>query len=283
VNDKAIVFFHQGKPSHDYVTSTLSLASERNPDTQIVLLCDDACYNTCRYLESVDFVSLDSHWKEAADFDKAYLHKNTCPRYFNMRSIQRWFAIKSWWTSNFIKYPNIFCPDSDVLIFSDLAKQWPKWAKYDVTLSMLQGAGQSYWNDYPLMVSFCLYISRVYEVPTSEEALRVFRHYDELQKQGKPGGVCDMTLFLNYFTDNAVRWSVGDTSEVVDGSTYDHNFIMAQQYQFDQELQTKVVTWENGMPYCTRTTDEAKILFHTLHLSCNKQRIREFVDKASQY
>jgi len=257
----AIVFFHLGEIREgSYVDICVKLAKER-AGADVFLLTDHPEV----YPGST---SLSHYWERAAVFDRIYVHKNTCERHFNLRGIQRWFAYLEWWRAS--KYDSIFCPDSDVMIFSDLAKELAQWRQYDFTLSMGTAAGQSYWNNRKALAAYCNYVENAYVNPAQAET--VFRQYD-----GKgPGGVCDMTFFEHF--SNMKKFAVGETSQIIAGATYDHNILMSQGYEYADGR--KAITWSNRMPYCQKQGEN--IMFHTLHMSRNKHRVEEFYLKGSE-
>lgn len=257
----AVAFFHLGAIQEgSYVDICIRIAKERT-NADVVLLTDRPDI----YPGSV---SLSHYWERAAVFERIYDHKNSCERHFNLRGIQRWFAYSEWWQAS--NYDSIFCPDTDVMIFSDLAKEALRWKQYDFTLSMGTAAGQSYWNNRKAMSDYCDYVENAYITP--ERANDIFTQYDG----SRAGGVCDMTFFRHF--SNTKKFVVGETAQIISGSTYDHNIQMPQEYEYADGR--KVIRWVDGMPYCRTGVDD--ILFHTLHMSRNKHLVGEFYKKGNE-
>lgn len=268
----AIAYFHLGQS--DYQNPILELAVERNPDSDVVLITDRPDIERPKGVKVVDVAP---YWEAAAEFNNLYVHKNTCPRHFNLRGIQRWFVYRDWWEST--DYDAIFCADSDVMIFSNLREEAECWKDAAAfTLSMETAAGQSFWFSRTALNEFCGYVVRSYQEPEWPRARPVFEHYEKRRRMGKPGGVCDMTFFEHFVRHWPFR--VGETCDGVKGAVFDHNFLMPQEYEHDGS--TKVVRFIGGHPYARRTTDEKMIRFHTLHMSggASRAKIKKFCKEA---
>jgi hypothetical protein len=269
VKKLAIVFYHIGVS--DYQWFTLDLAVKKNPDAEIVLITDviDA-----ERPEGVTVVDVMDYYQLVLEFDKHYMHLTSCKYPFGYRGITRWLVYNEWWKQNPEK--DLFVADSDVMICSDLCKEQVIWSEKDYTLSMATAGGQSFWFNQEVMQALSDLILRVYKNKNTDESKKILGHYDELQKYGLPGGVCDMT-FLGYI-GKQVRFNRGETTLIVNESTFDHNFLMSQGYEFHNGR--KVVNWKKGHPYCLELETERLVKFHTLHMSCSGGLIEPFYKEA---
>ena len=272
----AIVFFYLGK--QDYQWFTLNLAKKRNPDADVFLITD---FPNEDWPAGVNIVDVAKYSDLINRFDAIYQHKNTCPRSFQLSSLSRWLVYDQWWREN--PDYDLFVADCDVMIFSDLAPMHLIYmANCPYTLSMGTAAGQSFWSAPEPMGDLVDLMWRTYASPDSSEAQSIFQHYDNLQREGKPGGVCDMTFHarikeeLERCEDGPV---VGETTEVRSG-TFDHNVLMPQGYEYEDGR--KKVMWKNGHPYCRREADGLPVLFHTLHMSCSGGLIKDYYCKAME-
>jgi hypothetical protein len=263
-----IAFFHMGVSP--YQKFNLDLAVRRNPGAEVVLLTDTS---EAYYPDGVRIFDISSHSEMIKEFRSVYVHKNTCTWLFEFRSLIRWLIYNEWWKNN--QDCNLFIADSDVMIFSDLAKEMPKWAGYSHTLSMRTAGGQSFWFVPQALQTVVDVVWSTYRDKESPAAQKILSHYGNLQDAGKPGGVCDMT-FLAAAAELGVM-SVGETTEIIDGATYDHNILMAGGYLFDG--QRKEIEWRDGYPYC-RSIGGHLIRFHTLHMSCSGGLVEGFYNRA---
>jgi hypothetical protein len=253
-----------------YQKFNLDLAVRRNPGAEVVLLTDTP---EAPYPEGVHVFDISSYSEMIKEFRSVYVHKNTCTWLFEFRSLVRWLIYNEWWKNN--PDCNLFIVDSDVMIFSDLAKEAPRWSDYSHTLSMRTAGGQSFWFVPGVLQNVVDVIWSTYRDKESPVSQRILSHYGNLQEAGKPGGVCDMT-FLAAAAELGLP-CVGETTDVVDGSTYDHNILMDQGYSYDG--QRKDPEWWGGHPYC-RSTEGHLVRFHTLHMSCSGGMVEDFYNKA---
>lgn len=254
-----------------YQQFTLDLATKRNLGIEVALLTDNP---EAHYPDGIHVFDISSYSSIIKEFRSIYVHKNTCTWLFEFRSLIRWVIYNEWWKNNLDC--DLFIADSDVMIFSNLTKEVEKWRQYSHTLSMRTAGGQSFWFDPGALQHVVDLIWSTYRNPGTPEAQRILSHYSNLQAAGKPGGVCDMT-FLAAAAESGGT-AVGETTEVVDGTTFDHNILMAQGYGYDG--QRKEIEWRDGYPYCRESATGRLVRFHTLHMSCSGGMIEGFYKKA---
>ena len=269
-----VLFFQKG-PYHNF-DLVVKQAMRKNGD--VVVLTDDA-YLGKLPCETVDYRN---YWKGAEEFAKIYQHKSTLVYEFELVCFQRWFAFAEYLEATQYDGP-AFTPDSDVMIFSDMQHEWEQyWKGNHFTLSMGTWAGSSFWENRDWLSALCAYTIGIYNSPDSDLAKQIFQHYDNLQSKGLPGGVCDMTL-CQWFAKVLSLGTVGETSDVVNGSTIDHNILMDNQgnYKFTMDGTHKNIKFENGLPVCKATgpLGISSVRFNTIHCSRNHALIPEFYAK----
>lgn len=263
-----IAFFHLGYEPYQHYT--LQLAMERTPRAKVVLLTD----TPSGYPKGVEVVDIRKKYEaDIAAFKACYEHRSTNSYMFEHSSLLRWIIYADWWKENACN--SIFVADSDVMIFSDLYEERKAWLKYDYTLSQGTAGGQSFWNNPGALEKLRKLILFVYTYPDDRKARSILGHYDNLQKAGLPGGVCDMT-FLDFLRRRS-GYRCGETIEPTASGMLDHNILMAQGFEHDGTR--KVVRWKDGTPYC-RHNNGQDVKMHTLHMSCSKDLIEDFYNQS---
>lgn len=219
---------------------------------------------------------LSEYEQSSLDFEKNYVHLSTNGYHVELICIQRWFVI-----NEFIQKKGInkyYTPDSDVLLFCDIGKEFSKFEKYDFTLSMRSAPGQSFWMSSEVMNEFCKFAMDIYSNQGSDKARQIFSHYTNLRSQGKPGGVCDMTLWEHFIKNR--DYKVGETTDIIENSIFDHNFYMAYD-GYAHDGQNKIIQWSEGLPYCLRNGE--LIRFNSFHLSCRRNLAPLMFEKSTKY
>lgn len=267
----AIVFFYLGKVSYQNIT--LALAKFKNENADVFLITD---FVNEKYPPGIDIIDAKKYGATIGDFKRVYVHKTTCAYEFEFASLCRWLIYFEWWKTN--SQYDLFVADSDVMICSDLSDIRKQWAGCAYTLSMRTAGGQSFWFDFNAMASYVDSIWGVYRHKNSSEAKSVFKHFENLQSQAKPGGVCDMTFFAKHAAMSG--FSIGETTDIFEDATFDHNILMPQGYKYVDGR--KEIYWENGHPFCWRDDVKKWIKFHTLHMSCSGGWIEAFYPKAME-
>jgi hypothetical protein len=264
-----IAFYHIGMS--DYQRFTLDLAVKKNPEAEVILITDII---DVERPQGVKVVNALEYYERVIELDKNYMHLTSCKYPFGYRGITRWLVYNEWWKQN----PDciLFIADSDVMICSDLSKERLNWQEKDYTLSMATAGGQSFWFRQEVMQALSDLVLRVYKNKNAGESRKILGHYDELQRYGLPGGVCDMT-FLGHI-GKQVKFNRGETTLIINESTFDHNILMGQGYEFRNGR--KVVYWKKGHPYCLELETERLVKFHTLHMSCSGELIESFYKEA---
>lgn len=89
--------------------------------------------------------------------------------------------------------------------------------------------------------------------------------YADLQKDGKPGGVCDMTIFDHY--RRAHPGKTAELTDIVNDSVNDHNINMADGFELRDGL--KEIVWVDNKPFGRHLETMRLLRFNILHFQGN--------------
>ena len=87
-------------------------------------------------------------------------------------------------------------------------------------------------------------------------------HYKNLQNSGRPGGVCDMTIW-GIYRNIGNPGDYGETSAIIDDSTFDHNINGDDGYETENGI--KKFVWKDNKPYCKKIWLDKEIKFNCIH------------------
>lgn len=218
----AIVFIHSGYSP--YLEFTLRQARAADPETELVLLGDDA-NDRFPFLRHVNTTS--ATYRDGAEaFQSVYEHLATNNHTTVVRWFQRWFWLQTYFRETGLH--DAFVLDSDVLLFSTERELRDAWVGVDTALGVCQPDEQSgyrwissphvsYWTA-PAVEEFCRFILDTYTDPAGVERYRSkWRHHVE---RGLEGGVCDMTT-LYLFAEGYGPGEVANFVDVRQGATCD--------------------------------------------------------------
>lgn len=247
-----VVYFHTGMQS--YLAESLAQTRQSSPSCPIWLL-GDASNRAAEGVRHVDFAN---YWRRAQTFEPAYVHLSTNSHVFELRCIQRWFAILELAESE--GWTEFVYLDSDVLVFTDLEELSATFGDAELTLH-----GRSptphvvFVRDVRALRRFVDFIEQTYRDPARLAPLREM--YEKgFVEAGQPGGVCDMTLWNRFREAGLAR--TFDTSAIVSGATIDNNMNAAEGYRMAHGL--KRIVWRDGLPHGVRE-DGAEVRFHVMH------------------
>jgi hypothetical protein len=259
-----IIFIHRGEGS--YLQYSLAAAHRSNPTANIFLL-DDKENCTFNY---VKHVNINNYISGAENFAKTYQHLSSNPFDFELFCIQRWFIISDFLKTNSLE--NFFHADSDVMIFSDLAEEWPKFSNFSLALSQGSSGHNSFWNNAKILADFCDFVSNIYNQNDKENYEKMMAFWKNIKEDHKAGGVCDMTL-LRFYRETHLG-TVGETAVIVNNSTYDDNISSSIQGGTRYKMSVfgiKIIYWQAGLPY-GKDDAGSLIKFNTLHFQGKKKR-----------
>ena len=275
-----IVFLHRG--NQDFIQYSLLKATETNPDSKVYLIGD----NSNRHLGSLDG---NIEWVDYGDcvsensklLSQSYYHMSTNPPGYEFICIDRWFVINEFMKKRGMH--SCFVSDTDVLIYGNLNNLQKKHFKnHRCTLTHNVSAGISFMNDRTVMDDYESLVLSAYLKENQVMYDKASAHYQVLQKNNKPGGVCDMTWWM-FLRNKNPPFDFGESMSIIteeDGtpSTFDHNINVS--YGYDMENGIKKFKFKEGIPYCYNKTYNLDVKFNCIHFQGQpaKQLVRSFYE-----
>lgn len=255
-----IIFIHDG--NSDYLRYSLAQAALTNPERQICLVGDDSndCYPFCKHYPFRDYIA------NAVAFSERYLHLSPNDSGFELFCFVRWFILRDFMLLN--KLEQAVYIDSDIMLYDNLHDDWQAAAGCDIAICGVAP---------PVMITnifaldeFCRFMEESYGREEGRKAL--VRRYEDMQRSGIIGGICDMTLWeimLQNRRSRVLDLSTPDGS----GNVYDCNLQLSHGYVMHDGI--KKITWKGGRPFGTRL-DGSMVRFKGLHFHGEKKRMGTF-------
>lgn len=256
-----VVFIRQRFPQAQPfdIQWAIRCARRFNPDGRVVLIGDQfQPQDLCEFHRIEDYSdtlnSVRRAWSELTD---------GCPHaWFSWATVSGWLVLADWCQQNKVDF--VAHLDTDVLCFCDVDKERRHWLDYDFTASEIDA-------DSPQAPIFCRRV-----------VLQMFaRWFAELIRGGCHGIAPESLHAMEAWRlfQNCTGWKVGNTSKIVEGSTWDHN-LAASYGGFNHNGDGKVMLFNHGTPFCAN--GDQLIRFNCLHLwGGYKTRMEEFY-KASE-
>lgn len=251
-----VVFIHKGY--QDYLGCTLRQANKNN---SIIFIGDTNLPFTSPTLTNIQ---ISDNFQGCDEFKSHYQHLNTTPIDYEIFCYQRWFILKNVMEKNNLEV--VFYVDSDVMLFTDITKEWDKFNQYDMTLLHRTAAISSYIT-LKGITHLCNLIMDTYKNKGSYNYKKIASHYHVRRECGLPGGVCDMTLleFFHYSSEyGGGPGMVGEMMQIINNSTYDHNINVTDQ-GFTMSRGHKDYKIRDGIPYVFNHRLNKEIKFNSLH------------------
>jgi len=265
-----IIFCHFGFCS--YLQYSLKQAKRSNPNCRIILLTDEAQPDIP---DGIDVYDVYDYFKGAAEFAVHYEHMNTNPFHFELACFQRWFVIKDFCETQGIE--KFFYCDSDVMLYVDIEEAEEHFENCAFTVTSNISWGITF-NTTSILKFFCSVCNGIYSGRDRINNFKLQAHFQVLQENNLPGGVCDMTI-VELFRKEPLTppGLVGEMSAIVKEeitdtescfvdwkySTFDHNINQHEGYSMKDGI--KEVTWKNGLPYCYNIFLDKEVLMCCLH------------------
>lgn len=260
-----VVIIHNG--NQEYFNTVLKQAAKLN---NVILLGD-----TKPSFDKVSFVDSRLLNKDVDKFSGLYEHLTSGSYEYELFCYNRWFVLRN--LMELEKLDVVFHIDSDVLLFSDVNKEWRKFDQYDFTLLHRSAAISSFITRRGIN-NFCDMLLSIYGNKSGYPFKKIKSHFLIRQECGLAGGVCDMTLleWFHYHSEfGGGPGRVGEMMQIIEGSTYDHN-INAQDQGFSFVNGMKNVQILNGKPYVYNEKLKKDISFNSLHFQgMAKSKIKE--------
>jgi len=245
-----IVFIHQRDPRH--VPKALIHARASNPHSSIHLIGDS--FNSG--LVGVENHDLNQYSYSANQLAATYRHLSSNSSEYELFCIQRWLYLNEFMAKNHLD--RCVYLDSDVMVYSDLSQAALELGEFDMTTSQ-SSPHCNLVASKTVLDSFCRFILESYSKPIRYFGLPEFYH--NLQRQGSPGGVCDMTFFWLFMRNP--EFKVRDLSEMAGPNAFDHSLNQSNGFQMHNGI--KKLRWINGRPHGFHLESSQWRRFHTLH------------------
>lgn len=262
---ETIIFCHTNY--RPYLEHVIRQARRSNPNARIVLLGTD---ENKRLGTMVEHRMLSDFESAVAPLREKYVHLSSNSAQFELFCIARHFVIAAYCRAEGVAH--FLHADSDLLIHSDIADVRRRFAAYDFTLSGGMSPHAMFWNTAGTIQTFADYVMQAYASHDAPIMQRLRAIYANLTSQGLPGGVCDMTLLELFASDGGFR--AGETTEISEGRTLDHNINMAINgaVPFAMSAGIKDIRWRDGSPYGTRADTGELVRFDVLHCQGKAKR-----------
>ena len=266
-----IFYLHIGQDEH--LVHSLRQSKYSNPNVDIFLVGDNVPEEAKQIAKFYSYEDL--LCEQSQKLIKNYVHYSSNNANFELICILRWFLFRN--LAKKLNLQNLFCLDSDMLLYADLNEALSSFDSYRYTLSSGTSAAVMCINDLNVLDNFCNLVDGFYDLSRGQEHCYIngrptkrFQHiredmlccHNNRLKNGLLGGICDMT-FWGVHKDMDEPTMTAEISSVVSDSTFDHNINSADCYEMKNGL--KKIIWEEGHPYCINTFLDKKIKFNSLH------------------
>lgn len=260
MNPLPIIFLQEHKPFSG-TSVAIAAAQHWNPHGRVVFIGDQQQPRFPCETFSAEAYSATKH-----EFQKIYQGKPGPNEWFVWITLAEWLVACEWMTIHNVERALVL--DTDVLLFCDAYREGLHWEQYDVTLSLPPPHKSS---QAPLFVSLPAlqaFVDWLYDL---------FEDRLEYSEKIIASPFESMSLWQDFAGHNP-QWKVGNTAEVVNGSTWDHNLAMSYD-DYEMSAEGKVVHFHGGQPYVKRNGD--LIRFNALHCwGVWKQRMPELWERS---
>ena len=237
-----------------YLLHCLMQAMISNPDSKIYLISNDQT----KHYQFVEHHNISDYLSGAEEFASVYKHLHTNEISGNLFTFQRWFILRDFMKKNGLS--ECIHIDSDIMLYCDINEEQERFSQYDLTLSNSKKAYKAYSahctfiNSFEVLDDLCNFLKNLYV--DSE----LFKLLESRAAEGR-GGVSEMTGLYYYtkFTD----YSIGFTSDIIDGSVYDHSIQSADDFGMQDDY--KNILWRDGNPYCRHLPTGKEVRLKTIH------------------
>lgn len=255
-----VVLIHWGKESR-YPLDSIVQHDEKFGNT-VYLLTDDPEAE----------MNIQDYDHGAQRFAQYYVHMSGNHFEFEKQCIQRWYVLRQWMRHQ--NFDRVLYTDSDVLLYCNAEDAYAPYRDCALTLALGTSPATSYFTLAGLG-AFLDFVDSIY-IGQNEILTEFKRIYAEMQTQGLPGGICDMTLF-KYFKEQVRHVRVGEMTEIHDGATWDHNINSGDGYVMKNGI--KRIEWIDRKPYGSRNGGFTR--FNALHFQGGAKRLLRLCALAS--
>lgn len=257
MNSATIIYIHIGNSF--YLLPNLLHTRTLNPTARIILIGDQANRKYADY--GFEHYLITDYFKSAKNFAKVYIHRSPNSEIFEIFCFQRWFIVYD--LVEALDIDNFLVCDTDAFLFCDVQNEISKYANADYTTTRNGTPCFTYFAKKNLK-RFVDYILWCY---TSEIGInRIEAYHKRLVAGHKSYGISDMSAFVAWeYFDNAKPIYL---DKVVDGTSYDHNYIDAND-GFKMINGHKFVSWVNNIPYQYLNSSDTPIKIMGIHMQGN--------------
>jgi hypothetical protein len=257
-----IIFIHSG--DSDYLGYTLGQARYSNPLSRIYLLGD--AHND--HYDVAEHHDYKAYFTDATTFAELYEHHTTNPYSYEIFNFQRWFILREFLLSN--NLTRCLYLDSDVMLYGNVTEESKRFLQFDFTLLYGMCPATFFLNNVAALTQFCEFLLNVYAKAEGYYYDKLVSHFLIRQKNGLPGGACDMNVFEFYRQERFGE--VGELAEILDGSTFDGS-INCTAPGFEMKDGVKAITWKSDIPYGKATRTGTDVRFNSLHFQGGAKRL----------
>jgi hypothetical protein len=252
-----VIFIHRGCQSCFYLPYTIKQALKNNT----VYLIGDADPKIPE-LNFVNFSEL-TYQRNYQMFKSVYtpLGGNDTELFW----IERWFILLSFMNQQ--KLDLVFYVDSDVMLYVDVNKEWPKFNQYDMTVVHRLAATSSFIT-LKAIKNLCTTFIRMYNDKNGYYYYKLVGHYNAHKQSGVPGSVCDMTIIDLFHSSEDIGGGpgcIGEMMTVINDSTYDHMIYGSNGIYETDESGFKKIKFKEKIPYVYHNNLKKDIKFNCLH------------------
>ncbi len=248
----AIPIFFVHKTDSSYLKYALKQTWKFNPDSPIYLLGDES---NNKY-PFVTHLNISDYSASAEAFKKVYRHMSATNIDYELFCFLRWFYIRDFVVQNNIE--SFICLDSDVLVFSDLTEALNPFQHLSIANEGKAMPAFTYFGNSKAIFDFCEFTINQYTVPSYIKRLDLEW---EAQKPRNWGGICDMVIFLFYFTE--FPNNLGKLDAIINDSTFDRHIRGNDGFEMDGDH--KKFIWKRKQPFGYHLQSKKWIRFHGIH------------------
>ena len=271
MSDINIFYFHIGQDEH--LLHSLRQTRYTNPNANIYLVGENVPDEAKQISNFYPYKSM--LCEQSQKLIKNYVNYSSNNAQFELICILRWFLFRN--LAKKLNLNNLFCIDSDMLLYTDLVEPLRNFDSYRYALSSGTSAAVICINDVTVLDNYCNLVDGFYSPErfgeyyvVGERLTKKFDHirsdmlcvYNNRLKNGLLGGICDMTFWGAYKNMDEPTMT-GEISAVVSGSTFDHNINSADCYEMKDGI--KNIEWIDNVPYSKNIVLDRMVKFNLLH------------------
>jgi len=270
---KPIVFAHFG--NSNYLPLALEIARKFNPDTPIYLLGDEENKNHSsrlgiNYRAYADYKS-GPLGEFVANFQYISNIEGDLHKKIHFFCFVRWFMLYEFMVQENIK--GVWYFDSDIYVCRNLAKRDDLFSEYEMALMNKICANTACINTQKVLKKYTGLAISLFQDKSFIKKQKAI-----VEKTSKGYEFCDMTIWGEYqkvFSNFKYSPILGETSQIIDGETFDHLLVTDRADQIEPDPVWKMcnrgdawlkeITYKNDGAYCYHIPSQKSIRMNTLN------------------